>query len=287
LAKYFRENAENCIFINLVFAFICYVENTVKIKHISDIHLEFLREKFMDFDVPNNGADILILGGDILLADKAKKYIPWMEKICLQYTDVIYLSGNHESYGYSIDLTHNKLKEAFGHIKNLHILEQETVVINGVLFLGATLWSDANKVCPITKNHLQQCMNDYRIIRVAKDNYRKLRPQDTINIHCWTKEFIKGVLDKKEYDKVVLCTHHGVSHLSIHNNFKDDYYMNGGYVSDLSDFFLNYPEIKLAFHGHVHNSFDYAINQTRIITNPKGYGDENKDFFDIELLIEV
>ena len=47
--------------------------------------------------------------------------------------------------------------------------------------------------------------------------------------------------------------------------------MNGGYSSDLSEFILDHPQIKLWTHGHTHEDFDYLIGSTRIVCNPRGY----------------
>jgi hypothetical protein len=53
--------------------------------------------------------------------------------------------------------------------------------------------------------------------------------------------------------------------------------MNGGYSSDLSEFIMDHPQIKLWTHGHTHEEFDYMIGSTRIVCNPRGYdGHENR-----------
>ena len=47
--------------------------------------------------------------------------------------------------------------------------------------------------------------------------------------------------------------------------------VNGAYSSDLSEFILDRPQIKLWTHGHTHDTFDYMIGTTRIVCNPRGY----------------
>jgi hypothetical protein len=47
--------------------------------------------------------------------------------------------------------------------------------------------------------------------------------------------------------------------------------MNGAYSSDLSDFILDHPQIKVWTHGHTHHNFDYMIGDCRIVCNPRGY----------------
>jgi hypothetical protein len=47
--------------------------------------------------------------------------------------------------------------------------------------------------------------------------------------------------------------------------------MNGGYHSDLSEFMLDRPGIKLWTHGHTHEVFDYKVGECRVVCNPRGY----------------
>jgi len=76
--------------------------------------------------------------------------------------------------------------------------------------------------------------------------------------------------DRKD-KKCVVVGHHSPSHLSIHATYRDQHYMNGGYHSDLSNFILDHPQVKLWTHGHTHHCFDYVIGETRILCNPRGY----------------
>ena len=62
--------------------------------------------------------------------------------------------------------------------------------------------------------------------------------------------------------------------------------MNGAYSSDLSEFILDRPQIKLWTHGHTHDPYDYMIGSTRIVCNPRGYihYEEIADNFEFKLL---
>ena len=61
--------------------------------------------------------------------------------------------------------------------------------------------------------------------------------------------------------------------------------ITGAFVSDLEELILTAKPV-LAVHGHVHNSCDYSIGQTRILCNPHGYGNENENF-NGALVVEV
>lgn len=59
--------------------------------------------------------------------------------------------------------------------------------------------------------------------------------------------------------------------------------INAAYASDLTHLM---GKAVLWIHGHTHHSIDYSVNGTRIVTNPKGYRDENRGF-DPALVVEV
>jgi hypothetical protein len=80
----------------------------------------------------------------------------------------------------------------------------------------------------------------------------------------------------------VVVTHHAPSKASIKPRYQGDHLMNGGYSSDLSEFILDNPQIKVWTHGHTHDHFDYMIGSTRILCNPRGYAgyEERSQEFD-------
>ena len=63
--------------------------------------------------------------------------------------------------------------------------------------------------------------------------------------------------------------------------------MNGGYCSDVEWLMEKHDHIKYWFHGHVHNNFDYMVNKTRVICNPRGYHHENLGGFNKNLTLEI
>lgn len=49
------------------------------------------------------------------------------------------MPGNHEFCDHDIGFT-NELKETS--LSNIHVLNNDAIVLNGVRFLGSTLWTD-------------------------------------------------------------------------------------------------------------------------------------------------
>lgn len=258
----------------------------MKINVISDLHLEF-----DDLELP--GGDVLILSGDVCEAKNVKadrydpngvmfdferanrrpdRYIRFFKEECSKYRHVLYVMGNHEHYGFRYDKTYSQLLVNMP--DNVRLLEQETTEIDGVVFMGATLWTDCNNGDPITMMQLRSSMNDYRIVQnyyKDKGQYFKLTPEFTHKVHRDTVAYFKEELAKYQDRKVVVITHHSPSKQSIKPKYQGDYHMNGGYSSDLEQFILDHPQIKAWTHGHTHDTFDYQIGQCRVICNPRGY----------------
>jgi hypothetical protein len=183
--------------------------------------------------------------------------------------------GNHEHYNGDYAITHRVLKERLGYIKNLHILDKETVRIGEVTFIGGTLWTDMNKEDPITMWNIRRMMNDFNCIKNGVDTgdkyYSTFTPEDAVEEHYKFRRNLDNALFLYPDLPVVVVGHHAPSHTSVHPRYKHDVLINGGYTTDMDQFILDRPRIKLWTHGHTHEDFDYMIGTTRIVCNPRGY----------------
>lgn len=279
----------------------------MKIKLVSDLHLEF-----SDVDINNDQkCDTLILSGDIMLAGSLKdfpadydyktivssrqvqalRFRNFLRYCCEDFQNVIYVAGNHEFYHSKFYETLDVLRDECAVHQNLHFLEDKSVTIDNIIFVGATLWTDCNNVDPLTMYQLTKLMNDFQLIRNERAGYRKLSSEDIVKRHRKSLEFISNVAANAPKDKkIVVVGHHAPSHQSIHKVYKDDYVMNGGYSSNLDNFILDNPNIVLWTHGHVHHCFDYMIGTTRVVCNPRGYVNNDRaemTNWDPNLVIEV
>jgi hypothetical protein len=190
---------------------------------------------------------------------------------------VIFIVGNHEHYNGDFQKTIPHFKDVLGYLKNLHILEKETWVLDDVTFVGGTLWTDMNKRDIRTLHEISRMMNDFRCI----DNSARLTDgrgwndrfttTDAADDHDAMLEYIRLVIEGKWDQKFVVVGHHAPSRLSTHPRYSSELIMNGGYSSHLDNFIQDRPQIKLWTHGHTHEDFDYRIGSTRILCNPRGY----------------
>ena len=267
----------------------------MKIKLVSDLHLEF-----SDINIQNtDNCDVLILGGDICVAQdlhdhpelvnssdqaaiaagtglgrrqqSAQRYRDFFKRCSFQFPHVIYIAGNHEFYNGKFYAGIDYLREECAKYSNVYFLENDTKIIDDVTFVGATLWTDMNKGDPLTMHAIEGMMNDFRIIKNDKRNYAPMSARDVADRHARTLGYFRSVLAEQHDRKFVVVGHHTPSFQSCHPMYGNDTLMNGGYHSDLSEFILDHPQIKLWTHGHTHHPFDYVIGETRIVCNPRGY----------------
>lgn len=238
----------------------------MNIQIMSDLHLE--HDNSFKFEKAEN-ADILILAGDISSYTFQSDFV----RECASQITTIMIMGNHEPLGYSIKETVEAWKAL--NIPNLYILDNETIEINGVHFIGSTLWSNIN-ADPINQIAIKNAFCDFKKIF----NEQKT---DLISIADYQREFEKSLYFienelAKGYKKTVLITHHLPTFSSISDRFINSPF-NAGMASNLSNLLLYNDNLVLAIHGHTHDSMDYMLGDTvRIVCNPRGYYGENKDF---------
>jgi DNA repair exonuclease SbcCD nuclease subunit len=201
----------------------------------------------------------------------AQRYRDFLKRCSFQFPHVVYIAGNHEFYNGKFHAGLDYLRAECSKFSNIYFLENETKIIDGVVFIGATLWTDMNKGDPLTQTVAQDSMNDFRVIRNDKREFSKLRSVDVISRHVQTKQYFQHALNNHKEDVCVVVGHHSPSYQSVHPVYASDLHLNGAYHSDLSEFILDNPQIRLWTHGHTHHAFDYVIGDTRIVCNPRGY----------------
>lgn len=261
----------------------------MKILILSDLHLEF-----GDFFIPegeNEKETAIVLAGDIGLVKKPYTYNDFIANTCDRFKKVIWILGNHEYYGTNFPTALAKVWNATRNHENLEVVEKETVVVDDVAFVCATLWTSMDNNNIMTMNDAKLWMNDYKQIRTGPEHEpwkRKLRPLDTLADHYRAVEYIfpEIIKQKENGKKIVVVTHHLPSFQSIHKSRRGDS-LNGAYASELfEDIMETQPNIWC--HGHTHDSSDYMIGSTRVLCNPRGYDkiEVNKNF-NPKLIIEI
>jgi Icc-related predicted phosphoesterase len=282
----------------------------MKIALCSDLHLEIRNIELNNTE----NAEVLVLAGDIMtgialhnygdiykyappegsdiiwkLNDsqmKAYAYHKFLAHVSDQFPHVVQIAGNHEFYKGDYPDAYGWMKKKCDEFPNIHFLNKDSVEIGDVTFVGATLWTDMNKGDPTTLYLIAGMMNDFRIIRNSQKNYRRFSPGDAALDHRDALQYILATVDADPTKKYVVVGHHAPSHMSIHEQYKHDTIMNGGFYSDLSESILDRPQIVLWVHGHMHDHSDYMMGETRVVCNPRGYKglEPQADVFQLKFL---
>lgn len=267
----------------------------------SDIHLEFGSIGLTN----DQNADVLILAGDICiardfeLADKrAERYHAFFEQVSREFPKIIYILGNHEHYNGDVAHTYNILKQHLVVYPNIQVMDKETLELDGVTFVCATMWTSMNDEDPVTLQAVKNMMPDFRnvknslrmisrrvpvyddgeynvdrkvIAHKVKEEPAKFSPQDSVDDHKKAIEYINHVLMNDDAKKYVVVTHHTPSWQSCAPRWQNDRILNGAFHTELGDFIAYRPQIKLWVHGHTHDAFDYVLGATQVVCNPRGY----------------
>jgi predicted phosphodiesterase len=232
----------------------------------SDLHMESTRGWDLPAASERPAYDVLVMAGDLI--PRMERGVAWL---LARVTDrpVVYIAGNHESYGCDIDRTVEKAR-ALAAGTNVYVLQNSTAEINGVIFIGATFWTDFDLFGDpeYAMQAAAEIMNDYKKIRIGRYQYR-LRPSHTLARHHESRDFIARELRKPATGARVVVTHMGPHPLAIRRGFERDI-ASAAYTSDCSDL-LNMGADAWIY-GHTHETADRLIGTTRVITNAKGYG---------------
>ena len=285
----------------------------MKIAICSDVHLEFGQ---LELENTEN-AEVLVLSGDIctacdlrvtdsiLSSAKTDRYLEFFTACSKNFPHVIYVMGNHEHYHGDFATSAGILRDAMKQCgDNIHFLDKESIDIDGIRFIGGTLWTDFNGEDEMTMNYVSRRMNDFQICENSADmvNYRvwdekddgktvkfktrpaTLSPKHALEDHKAMLKFIEETYDP--YKVNVVCTHHAPSKGSEHARYRHDTLMNGAYNSQLENFIMERPMIKLWTHGHTHEDFDHRIVSTRVVCNPRGYinYEDRADRFELKVV---
>jgi predicted phosphodiesterase len=251
----------------------------MKLQIMSDLHLAFGEPV-----IPQTDADLIVLAGDIGRPRQAIRWAYGLGK------PVLYVPGNHEFYGGVIAQVLSEMRGlAAG--TNIRVLDDDEAIIDGVRFLGCTLWTDLSLFGEGADRELAvraawQYMRDFALIRTQGN--KLFSPDDMVSRCRQHLAWLEKRLDEHSDVPTVVITHHAPSRRSIHSSFKGAP-INAAYIVDLERL-LGAQRVRLWIHGHTHFSFDYQVNGTRVICNPRGYalnGIEQNLAFDAGLVVEI
>lgn len=254
----------------------------MRLQIFSDLHVDVMPPRPIGI-TPD--VDAVVVAGDV--CQGAERAFAALRLVVPMQVPIIMTLGNHEFYR---RCWHEEVATARvqASLYGVYLLENDTVTVDGVRFVGCTLWTDyclfgAQNV-PAAVHAAATGLNDHRRITWSKEPWRRFRPQEALLLHKRARAFIETALAEPCNGPTVVVTHHAPHPGSLHPRYQSDL-LSAAYVSDLTPV-IEARRPDLWIHGHVHTSFDYRVGTTRILCNPHGYGAENSAF-DPALVTEV
>lgn len=256
----------------------------MKIRLWSDLHLEFRDYKYDHIWTPSEDdkEQTLIIAGDIGVGMAASHFI---EELCKHFKYVLFVCGNHEFYHNDHPGTiagWTKFEEEGP--KNFHFLYNDWRILDGVRFLGGTMWTSFDKADPITMGAAHRMMNDYSCIYCEGQH---ITPHYIIREHDRFMDFIRAKFSEEFDGKTVVISHHSPGNSLKRQGHNRDR-LAAAYYANIEEFIGNENKACLWVHGHTHRNWDYLINETRVVCNPYGYyGEATNPNFNAKLVLEV
>ena len=165
----------------------------------------------------------------------------------------------------------------------------ESVQLGGVRFIGATLWSDF-RLRPdreiSARAEYDHGMLDRKRITSTRTGYGRWLARDAGALHAEHRGAIEAELARPHAGPTVVVTHHA-PHAGSLSTGQWEEEIDASYASDLGAIMEGQTAPALWLHGHTHLAVDYRVGSTRVVSNPRGYGDENARSFDPALVLEI
>lgn len=290
----------------------------MNIQLLSDLHLE-ANPGFVPSPAP--GADLLVLAGDIgsyqansalTAAGDADFGLKRFSPLHGWPTPVLFVPGNHEYDGLDFDEGHTRLQETCARL-GITWLEREVLTLQGVRFVGTTLWTDFDALGPLAGQtlpdptsakfpaHFHHPNSQYTRQLKARDkafraaNYYLRKTGTTRQGEPWLAEPVReqGLLCQDWLSQALHTPHNGptvvVTHFAPSLRSADPRYGQvpgtAGFCNAL-DALL--PQAQLWLHGHLHCPVDYTHHGCRVVANPLGYAHKGEQLlFDAQRLLRL
>lgn len=253
----------------------------MKIRLLSDLHMEGF-----EFVYQYQNEDVLVLAGDIHTRGRHRELLNQIP----HDLPILMVAGNHEYYRGEFYTTKYELADLMTFYPNLKVLDNSDWEINGVEFFGGTMFTDFDLYgdSDLAQFHAIQGIADFMAIakRAEPESHKLLlwTTDDHIAEHRKFCHELEGWFKRTEGKTRVVISHFVPHEVCIHPKW-------GGRTNALNPYFTSNMErymglVDLWLCGHTHDNIDKKVAGTKIIANPRGYGNENPGF-DPNLIIEV
>jgi predicted phosphodiesterase len=244
----------------------------MKIQIASDLHHEAAHRTSLAGALPvRRDADVLVLAGDIHEGSRV------IELYGDCRVPVIYVAGNQEPVGFVYQELVSELRNC-ARGTSVHFLQDAQIALGNVRFLEAMLWTGYS-VYPLQLDGATHAtgtaMAEHRRLRRARSRF--FRSDDARRHQRRTLRWLNERRDEPFAGKTIVVTHNAPSGLSITQRNRAHYLA----AADALNVEILVIKADFWFHGHIHASSDYLVGNCRVICNPRGLPDENRDNPDV------
>jgi Icc-related predicted phosphoesterase len=255
----------------------------MKLWVLSDLHLDVNRRFPFALPHPHPHHDVVVVAGD--LCQGLAEGVRFIVGEGLNAKPVVYVGGNHEFYGHDRHEELAKGREEAARHRNVHVLERDGIVIDGVQFLGCTLWTDYRyagmREQARAMHHAARRISDHRMISAGKGAWS---PEQALEEHQGSRAWLAEQLAPPVAHPRIVVTHHAPSRMSVQPRYRGDL-LTAAFASDLDDLVA---KAGLWIHGHLHARADYRLGGCRVVANPRGYvGIKEDRQFNPALVVEL
>ena len=267
----------------------------MRLRILSDLHIRDHGPPDLPRRASPLSADAILIAGDV---HRGTKSIEWM-RAAFPERPVAFVAGNHEYYDGYLDAMLPTLRRtaddpsakttAGRRPKGAYLLERDQIIIGDLRILGCTFWTDFGLFEGQRSSAIRACranVDDFRRIHLLRAR-RPLRPRDIARFHQTSVRWLRRKLAETPPAGVrttVVLTHHAPSPRSVDPRYANSL-TSAAFVAR-RERLVEASGAALWVHGHVHASFDYSLGGTRVLSNPRGHGDENPDFW-ARLVVDV
>lgn len=205
--------------------------------------------------------DQVVLAGD--LSNKAKvrwKYVLQSLGRFVAPERIAVFPGNHDFYDFRID-GEDRLRDAAA-AGGATYAQMRELRFEGLRCLCATLWTDLalHQGFGANRARIASKMNDYRYIRVAHAGFRRLTPEDVVEIHGRHLAWLDQALAAPFRGETWVITHHAPHPAALTDHAEG---VEAAYASDLSRLILRRQPARWLY-GHCHFGHSLKIGETRL-----------------------
>lgn len=239
----------------------------MRIRVLSDLHLDAPNLGNIEA-IKQGGEDVVVCAGDLSNGGSGLFRL----RDCFPQKRILFVPGNHEYYDCLSVEDQNYLLIENGKRHNIEVLINDTREVDGVKFIGSTLWTDFGLYqAPRIeyKNAAERWINDFRQICFR---YNKRLSAD--DVYQMFQDSVAFITHEITPSRSVVITHFAPHPNSVAKQYKGDP-VTPYFVSNLSDLIAL---TELWIHGHTHTFFDYTVGSTRVVSNPSGYRREVTGF---------